>query len=354
MGNEKPLVSFCVKCYNQKHLIGYALRGAFAQTYSPLEIVISDDASTDGSQELIESLVEEYRKNGGLHRVVFIKNEKNLGNLGNWQKLCETAKGELLIQADGDDVSLPERTEQVVAAWIGSGRKATVITNQAVCFTGGGQIVGMVKSSEGQGAVTTYARWALDKFPPLDMSLAGEAGDDAIYSRRAKLFGPCVCVPQVLTCYRVGSGATTNHGLQIGAYRRRMVRWGFKSELAAIRQALHDLDGVRNEIGELAVTREAQWRKDAAYYQDCLVLWDSGGFFDRLRMFTKLYLFKERMLLQLVGIVLCLPRCLGDLIFDVMFGGIGKIKAMKYLTCPKISFADMENLGVIINHFVKR
>lgn len=348
MDTAKPLVSFCVKCYNQKHLISDALRGAFAQTYSPLEIVISDDASTDGSQAQIEELIDQYWKSGGQHRIVFVKNGKNLGNLGNWQKLCETAKGELLIQADGDDVSLPERAEQVVAAWLKSGRTATLITNQAVCFTGDGQIVGMVRSSEGQGAVTTYARWALDKFPPLDMSLAGEAGDDAIYSRRVKLFGPCVCVPQVLTCYRVGSGATTNHGLQIGAYRRRMVRWGFKSELAAIRQALHDLGCVRNEIGELAQTREKQWRKDAAYYQDCMVLWDSDVFFDRCRMFAKLYLFKERLLLQLVGIVLCFPHCIGDLILDATFGGIGRMKAVKYRSLPKISFADMDKLETIL------
>ena len=342
---DKPLVSFCIKCYNQRHLIGDALKGAFAQTYSPLEIVISDDASKDGSQELIESLIGEYRKNGGKHRVVFVKNEKNLGNLGNWQKLCEVAKGELLIQADGDDVSLPERAERVVAAWLESGRKATLITNQAVCFTDGGQVVGMVKSSEGQGAVTTYARWALDKFPPLDMNLAGEAGDDAIYSRRVKLFGPCVCVPQVLTCYRVGSGATTNHGLQFGAYRRRMVRWGFKSELAAIRQALHDLDGVRDEIGELAVARESQWRKDAVYYQDCFVLWDSGNILSRCRMYSKLYLFKERLSLQVIGLILCLPQFVGDLIFDSVFALLGKLRAGKFKALPKLCFDDMVKLG---------
>ena len=46
-----PLVSFCVKSYNQKELLKEALQGAFAQTYRPLEIVISDDGSTDGSWE---------------------------------------------------------------------------------------------------------------------------------------------------------------------------------------------------------------------------------------------------------------------------------------------------------------
>ena len=58
---EGPLVSFCVKCYNQERYIGEALEGAFAQTYRPLEIVISDDASTDRSWEIITEAVAKYR-----------------------------------------------------------------------------------------------------------------------------------------------------------------------------------------------------------------------------------------------------------------------------------------------------
>ena len=54
---EGPLVSFCVKCYNQERYIGEALEGVFAQTYRPLEIVISDDASTDRSWEIIQAAV---------------------------------------------------------------------------------------------------------------------------------------------------------------------------------------------------------------------------------------------------------------------------------------------------------
>ena len=48
---DRPLVSFCLKSYNQKRYLKNALQGAFAQTYRPLEIVISDDGSKDGSKE---------------------------------------------------------------------------------------------------------------------------------------------------------------------------------------------------------------------------------------------------------------------------------------------------------------
>ena len=38
---EGPLVSFCVKCYNQERYIGEALEGAFAQTYRPLLMLLA-------------------------------------------------------------------------------------------------------------------------------------------------------------------------------------------------------------------------------------------------------------------------------------------------------------------------
>ena len=65
MNQDMPFVSFCIKCYNQAHLIGEALAGAFEQTYPNMEIVVSDDASTDGSVDVIKKLVEEYRSGGG-------------------------------------------------------------------------------------------------------------------------------------------------------------------------------------------------------------------------------------------------------------------------------------------------
>ncbi len=46
---SSPLVSMLLIAYQQADIIGAAIAGALAQTYSPLEIVISDDASGDGT-----------------------------------------------------------------------------------------------------------------------------------------------------------------------------------------------------------------------------------------------------------------------------------------------------------------
>ena len=53
---NKPLISFLLLTYNQENYIQDAINGALAQTYSPLEIIISDDCSTDGTYKKIEEI----------------------------------------------------------------------------------------------------------------------------------------------------------------------------------------------------------------------------------------------------------------------------------------------------------
>ena len=73
-----PLVSFCLRSHNQKDFFQEALEGAFAQDYSPLEICIYDDCSTDGSDEIIRRMIDEYRKTDGRHSIVYEHGEKNI------------------------------------------------------------------------------------------------------------------------------------------------------------------------------------------------------------------------------------------------------------------------------------
>jgi len=121
---SRPLITFVVICYNQEAYIREAIEGAFAQTYSPLEIIISDDSSTDRSYEIVRQMVNAYQ---GPHIVRCVQTPKN-GGIGASINLAMTmARGEFVIGSAGDDVSLPERTEVIYQAWEDSGRQATSI-----------------------------------------------------------------------------------------------------------------------------------------------------------------------------------------------------------------------------------
>ena len=122
--NDRPLITFAVSAYNQVRFIRDAIEGAFSQTYSPLEIILSDDSSTDGSFAVMQEMASNY---SGPHRVILNRNDRNLGFCGHINRMMELTSGELVITAQGDDISMPERAEFIRKAWEYSGRSVTSI-----------------------------------------------------------------------------------------------------------------------------------------------------------------------------------------------------------------------------------
>ncbi len=123
------LATFFLITYNQERYIREALEGAFAQTYSPLEIVVSDDCSTDGTFRIIEEMCGAYH---GPHTVVVNRNPENLGLIGHINRITTLSSGELIIYAAGDDISLPWRTSKVVERYLATGRNASSIHSPVI------------------------------------------------------------------------------------------------------------------------------------------------------------------------------------------------------------------------------
>ena len=242
---EGPLVSFCVMCCNQERYVGEALEGAFAQTYRPLEIVISDDASTDRSWEIITEAVAEYRRRPDAVEVVLNRNMSRRCVLGNWMTLCSLAKGRLLVKADGDDVSLPERVTRVVAAWQANGRRATVISNGGMMIGPRGQRMGrmwQVNATWVAGSVMTFDRATFDMFGDVKHP---EILDDELFARRALMLGPELVLPDRLVKYRLGTGRSNS----LWRVRRPLCK-ARKELLVALEQSREDLEVIKGRISE--------------------------------------------------------------------------------------------------------
>ncbi len=127
--DKRPLVTFALFVYNQERLVREAVLGALAQTYSPLQIVISDDCSTDGTFDIVTKMLSGY---SGPHEILLNRNEKNLGTAAHVNRMMKLVKGDLVVSAAGDDISFPERTSVLAEKWIELDRRPDSIHSAAV------------------------------------------------------------------------------------------------------------------------------------------------------------------------------------------------------------------------------
>ena len=113
---QRPLMTFALFAYNQETFIREAVEGAFAQTYEPLEIILSDDCSTDRTFEIMQEMALAYRGN---HDVVLNRAPRNKGLLSHIIDTCKQARGEIIVVAAGDDISYPQRVHTLVQEFEG-------------------------------------------------------------------------------------------------------------------------------------------------------------------------------------------------------------------------------------------
>lgn len=107
MNSDKPLATLFIAFYNQQDFVEDAVKGALSQTYENLEIILSDDCSTDRTYDEIKKWTKEYK---GPHTIITNRNERNLGLVPHMNKIIfEMSHGIYLFANGGDDASLPNR-----------------------------------------------------------------------------------------------------------------------------------------------------------------------------------------------------------------------------------------------------
>lgn len=105
----RPLVSIVVVTYNQESLIDEAIQSALDQDYPSLEIVVTDDASSDQTPDIVAKYAKDWPD-----RVVAVLGRERLGVAGNYNRGLAKARGKYIAFLDGDDVMLPGKiTAQV-------------------------------------------------------------------------------------------------------------------------------------------------------------------------------------------------------------------------------------------------
>lgn len=102
----KPLVSVLMPVYNAEKYLAAAIGSVLAQTYGDFELLICDDASTDGSLDVVRSFDDA--------RITVFSNDENLGNAATRNRLTERAAGQYIAVLDADDTAEPDRLAKQV------------------------------------------------------------------------------------------------------------------------------------------------------------------------------------------------------------------------------------------------
>ena len=244
---DRPLVTFALVVYNQARFIREAVEGALAQTYSPLQIIISDDCSTDRTFLIAQEMVANY---SGPHRIVLNRNDRNRGLAGHLNVLMKRAEGELIVIAAGDDISLPHRTARLVDAYMSDNRQSLSIYSNMNVIDEGGRSRGRFSENHSSGHLTVqriarsegsvygcthaWARRIFDVFGPLDEEVIQE---DVVIPFRAALLGRVCYLDEPLVLYR-------RHSSNIFRLREEIGSW----------PVLHEYL-LRNAKGRIAIYR---------------------------------------------------------------------------------------------------
>jgi len=105
--NRTPAVSVVMPVYNAGPYLEDAVKSVFAQTFTDWELIVVDDASTDGAIGLVHKLDDP--------RVHVYRNERNMNQAASINRGVQLARAPLVALQDADDLSMPRRFERQVA-----------------------------------------------------------------------------------------------------------------------------------------------------------------------------------------------------------------------------------------------
>lgn len=217
-------VTIGVPTINRCDLALRAIRSALGQTYADIEVIVSDDASTDDTVQRVEEIRDP--------RIVLFEQKERLGLVGNFDFCLRNASGEFFLLLGDDDVLFPDAINRLVAPflypelWVDPATVGVVwspclianATNSRFWTTEAGPEVETVSS-------LLVALFAGDRGPRLTSILLrtqdaiaaggyerkyGDLCDIGNWGRAALLREYAVCIPEPLVQYTNHQGSTTS------------------------------------------------------------------------------------------------------------------------------------------------
>ncbi|UFS55907.1 glycosyltransferase [Comamonadaceae bacterium M7527] len=235
--------------YNQQDTVEAAAMSCLNQVCEPIEIVFSDDCSSDATLDKLRSLAAKYR---GPHHVRVRQNSSNLGIAQHYNQVVSEASAELIVVAAGDDLSAPNRVARVLDAWRASQGRVNLIASYATSIDSQGNALSLIKTGHLEkwpnaqtwckkrpyviGATFAFHKKLFTVFGPL---ASGVDYEDQVLSFRAAALGGGLTLSEPLVQYRQGGvssrSAPNPHALLAHSHSK------YSRQLAVYTQITKDL-----------------------------------------------------------------------------------------------------------------
>lgn len=119
-------VTLAIPTLNRVGYLRQALESAFSQNYTNLEIIVSDNCSTDGTEQFLSTMRDK--------RLVVLRQSKNIGMIGNWNACLQRATGKYFLLLSDDDLLAPEAIRKLVSAIENAANPGTVAFAYCRCW----------------------------------------------------------------------------------------------------------------------------------------------------------------------------------------------------------------------------
>lgn len=216
---DSELVSIALPVRNGAGRLEDVVRSVLAQDHQHIELVISDNASTDATEELCRDLA------AGDERIVYHRHPRNVGLLGNFTHAARISRGAFIRWIGDDDRLEPSCVSRALAAFAADER-LILVTNQVAYTRDGGQVTTTPYPGPGEGAaagaglgsddpVERFAEMLrllnespflidplyglLRRGPATEIPRRNMLREDEVYAAKLALAGPWAHVPEVLS-----------------------------------------------------------------------------------------------------------------------------------------------------------
>jgi len=277
----KPAASLVLLTYNQDATVEAAAWSCLEQKCDPIEIIFSDDASTDDTYNKLCEIADQY---SGPHRLRVRQNNKNLGIGAHYSLIAQEASAEFIIVAAGDDVSLPNRVQTLLNTWYKSNSTLDLIASYAMRIDHKGLEKGRIELSQLSqwknaalwvkkrpyviGATFAFTKKLFEQFGPI---APGVDYEDQVLSLRAATLGSGLTLTEPLLLYREG-GVSFKQNVGPEKLREQATK-KYARQLATYLQISHDL----KLAGEERLAQKVQ-HKYIQRSQACLLMIEASPY----------------------------------------------------------------------------